>query len=206
MIISHFAEGVICEDMSQCQRWCPYGYRQDANGCDTCRCQQCKPMHSCTKSCLYGYQIGRHGCLKCKCSKCPPLTDCKKSCTHGFEINDRGCEICKCQGKTTVHASYINFHLAQLFLVFSYFLDPAPVLVPGFPKCGARPRVGVAKLWQAKKNGGLHFRVDKSLHHRAPTRQNKRSSLPTWQASPPQKKKKWLGVIKKQVPSTQYVM
>ena len=86
-----------------CYTDCPYGYKFDAYGIETCRCQtlspECPALEHCSRKCAHGYKQSKKGCPKCRCYKCPDISDCTKSCSYGYLTNKHGCHVCKCLGK-----------------------------------------------------------------------------------------------------------
>lgn len=77
-----------------CRMFCPYGFKQDSNGCDICECETCPPV-MCAMFCENGFKKDASGCDICQCETCPPVM-CALYCEHGYQTDDSGCDICSC--------------------------------------------------------------------------------------------------------------
>ncbi|XP_062506576.1 uncharacterized protein LOC134183127 [Corticium candelabrum] len=71
-----------------CSESCPYGYKKDKWGCDTCQCMdkhfaQC-PAMTCELTCTNGYQKDSDGCDTCQCKVTEKVRTCPPRCTYDF--------------------------------------------------------------------------------------------------------------------------
>ncbi|XP_065667397.1 antistasin-like isoform X2 [Hydra vulgaris] len=96
-------------DKKQCRMFCKFGFQQDENGCDICKCAE-RPEKRCNNRqckmlCPEGFQVDANGCEICRCKrsaleapekKCDGLKQCKMHCENGFVRDENGCPKCEC--------------------------------------------------------------------------------------------------------------
>lgn len=90
----------ICKP-AHCENRCPFGYKRDRNGCETCKCNTKRhtcPTMMCMKMCPYGTFEDTNNCPTCVCKPKPicPLLSCDNFCPSGREVDSNGCDTCTC--------------------------------------------------------------------------------------------------------------
>lgn len=73
---------------------CPYGYRQDRNGCDLCQCRRCS-----SSDCFIKKQNGNSVLMKCPFGFQGEICPFFDEYFYMFDNleNDSGCRICRCR-------------------------------------------------------------------------------------------------------------
>ncbi|VDI06136.1 Hypothetical predicted protein, partial [Mytilus galloprovincialis] len=85
-----------------CTTQCPYGYKFDDNGCQTCECLPACPKAICpSRQCKHGFKYDATGCQTCNCrSVSCPARLCPWSCPEGYKLGKDGCQTCDCSTGT----------------------------------------------------------------------------------------------------------